>query len=249
MTRPLPPTAPIDDTRLPPGQAEWVAALVARQAAAIQELSNEERLLYAHIWKHIAHHATPPTARQFGHISAQTRRLKQAIERLKERHLIWFDDVLQAILQCPPFSALSTHHQVKAFGWERTFACSFIDLPCTLVVYGPNVWLEARTACPRSGEVLAYRARMREDYTLQVETPAVNTWRAWLPLPPTPAPDPLLEFSHLRSRIHAFYTLEDLDTHRQYDPTGVTGAVYTFDQALYLSECLVQAYILAMERR
>lgn len=248
MTRPLPLSAPVDETRLPEGQAQWVADLIASQAAAIRELSSEERLLYAHIWKHIAHHAKPPAARQFGHISPKTRRLQQAINRLKERHLIWFDEALQAVLQCPPFSALNTTHQVKAFGWERTFATSFVELPCTLAVYGPNVWLEARSICPRSGETLAYRARMREDHTLQVEALAADRWRIWVPLPAATNPQPLLEFNQIRPRIHAFYTLDDLATYRQYDPTGVAGVIYTFDQAIYLGEYLLQAYILVMER-
>ena len=44
-----------------------------------------------------------------------------------------------------------------------------------------------------------------------------------------------------RLRIGAYHTQEDLDTQRFYED-GPPGMVYTLEQAMYLSECLLFGY-------
>jgi hypothetical protein len=164
------------------------------------------------------------------------------IAHLNRLGLLWFDDDLRAILQCPPFSVLHTPHQVKVFGWERAYASSLLDIPATLLVYGPNVWLEAKTTCPRAGETLTFRVRLREDDSTQFELPdEFENWRVWLPLPDARSDDAFSDFHKIRSKISAFYSDQDLDTHRQYE-TSSSGIVYTLEQALYLSSLLIQVY-------
>jgi hypothetical protein len=168
------------------------------------------------------------------------------METLNDRKLLWYDHDLRAVLQCPPFSVLHTPHQVKVFGWERIYASSFIDIPITLMVYGPNTWLSAQSVCPRSGETLAYKIKMREDFTLQADPPReASRWRIWIP-PIAPADsdaEPYLQFHRLRSKINAFNSESDLEMHREYDSPNDPGVVYTFEQAMYLSSLFLVAYL------
>ncbi len=240
MTSPLPPN-PIDRTRLPAGQFDWVLALVKGYTAALEALSDQERQLYTQIWNHLARYGSPATVRQFPNIHKHIFVVEQMIASLSDRKLLWFDNDLHGILHCAPFSVLLTPHQIKVFGWERVYATSFIDIPQTLLVYGPNVWLDIQTTCPRSGELLSFRMQMRDDTTLQLDTPkGAEDWRIWLPLPSTPAPNAYTEFCGLRSKINAFNSLSDLETHRQYQ-IGATGAIYTLEEAIYLGGCLLRS--------
>ena len=81
---------------------------------------------------------------------------------------------------------------------------------------------------------------MDDAFRLQAEAPA-NQWQIWLPLPPAADVDAYQTFHHLRPRINAFYSLTDLQMQQQYQSSD-PGVVYTLDQSLYLSECLMQAY-------
>jgi hypothetical protein len=161
---------------------------------------------------------------------------------LHTRGLLWYDPELHGILQCAPFSALHTPHQIKAFGWELTYACSFVDIPLTLFVYGPNCWVEAHSTCPRSGERLSFRLMMREDGTIETDVPdeAVR-WCVWLPLPSQRSMEAYGVFNALRPKIQAFYSLQDLETHREYQNDD-SGVIYSFDQALYLGSRLLSVY-------
>jgi hypothetical protein len=228
---------PVDPRRLPDGQAVWVEALRARYAALLRSLSGAERALYIQVWRQLARHKSPVVARSFLSVGQNT--AQQIFSELNSRSLLWFDNDLHAVLQCPPFSALHTPHEVKAFGWERAFVTSFADIPLTLLIYGPNVWLEAASCCPRSGEKLAFRIQMDEAYRLRWEAPS-NEWRVWIPLPGSESPDIYQAFHRLRPRLNAFYTPKDLDTHQQYQG-GQAGVVYNLEQALYLGQCLLQA--------
>jgi hypothetical protein len=227
------------DTQRLPGE-DRLQVVASQLEALLARLSPEERSLIPQIWKHIATYNTPAAARKL--VNRQATRDQQLISGLSERSLLWFDSDLQAVLQCPPFSALHTPHEIKVFGWERTHASSFIDLPGTLMMYGPNVWLDARSTCPRSGEKMQFRLRLGGDGTLDYEAPPESSaWRVWLPFSDEAAPDAYTQFHSLRPKINLFFTLDDLETHRHYQSEG-EGVVYAFEHALYLSMSLARAY-------
>lgn len=239
MTGPLPPDY-VETALLPPGQSRWARAVVNGYLEALDALSPDERVLYAQIWKDLARYSSPAAVRQFPGVNRHLFVIQQMIASLRDRSLLWFDDDLRAVLQCAPFSSLVTPHQIKAFGWDRVYTTSFVDIPLTLLVYGPNVWLNAESYCPRSGEVLAFRVQMRDDGSLNIDAPSnANEWRVWLPLPEVPADDAYAQFNKARPRVSAFNTQNDLDTHRQYHGTDA-GVVYTFDQSMFLSTCLLK---------
>jgi|GEM_PF-3248901 len=250
MTTPLTSPEPFDARRLPDGQLDWVRAAVEGYSALVEGLSPDERALYGSIWRHLARFYTPTTSREFKQLNLTPARVGQMMMDLNARKLVWFDEDLRAVLQCPPLSVLHTPHQVKVFGWERIYATSFIDIPVTLMVYGPNTWLTAQTVCPRSGETLAYKIRMREDFTLQADPPReASRWRVWLPRPDQPEADvaPYVQLHRLRPRINAFNSAGDLDMHRQYTTPDEPGVVYSFEQAMYLSNLLLVAFAQVMQ--
>lgn len=234
------PALPLDSERLPDGQADWVRELVGSLNAVLDTVSDEERRLYRQIWQHLARYNSPVPVRQFPGINRHLFVVQQMIASLKDRSLLWFDDDLRAILQCPPFSVLTTAHQVKVFGWERVYTTSFVDTPLTLLIYGPNVWLDAQSTCPRSGETLGYRVMLRDDRTLRYEAPsAAQSWCVWLPADSS-SREVYSAFHQTRSKINAFNSQEDLTTHLQYQGDA-QGVIYNFEQALYLSQCLLQS--------
>jgi hypothetical protein len=135
---------------------------------------------------------------------------------------------------------LSTPHRVKVFGWEPAFACSFVDMPLALLLYGPNTWLSAQSTCPRSGEKLAFRVLMNDSRSFRLDAPASATrWRVWLP--ELPASGLTVGGSGVRSRINAFFSQADLDTYLHYHPAE-RGTGCTLEQAVYLSQVLAQTY-------
>lgn len=211
----------------------------------IEQLTPDERALYGSLWRYLARNHAPATSRQFKQLNLTPAMVGHMINSLNAQKLLWFDEDLRAVLQCPPFSVLHTPHQVKVFGWERIYVSSFVDIPVTLMVYGPNTWLNAETICPRSGETLAYKIKMREDFTLQADPPREAAhWRIWVPRPAQPETDasPYLQFHRLRPRINAFHSEEDLEIHQQYSAPDDPGVVYTFEQAQYFSNLLLVAY-------
>lgn len=250
MTTPLTSPEAFDARRLPDGQLDWVRAAVEDYSALAAGLSPDERALYGSIWRHLARFYAPATSRQFKHLSLTPGAIGALMMNLNTQKLLWFDEDLRAVLQCPPLSVLHTPHQVKVFGWERIYTSSFIDMPVTLMVYGPNTWLNAQSICPRSGETLAYKVKMREDFTLQADPPRdASHWRIWIPRPAQAEADvnPYLQLHRLRPRINAFHSQSDLDMQRQDVSPDNPGVVYTFEQALYLSNLLLLAYSQVME--
>jgi hypothetical protein len=245
MTKPLSTPEPFDARRLPDGQLDWVRSAVEGYAALVNALSPDERNLYGSIWRYLARYHAPATSRQFNHLNLAPVAVGSMMETLNKQKLLWYDHDLRAVLQCPPFSVLHTPHQVKVFGWERIYTSSFVDIPVTLMVYGPNTWMTAQSVCPRSGEVLAYKIKMREDFTLQADPPReASRWRVWIPRPAVPDVDidPYLQFHRLRSKINAFNSDGDLEMHREYTSPADSGVIYTFEQAMYLSSLLLVAY-------
>jgi hypothetical protein len=228
----------LDIEQLPGG--EWLQAVVGQFESLITQLSAEERSFIVQIWKHIATYNTPAAARKL--VNRQASRDQQIIFGLSGQNLLWFDTDLQAVLQCPPLSALHTPHEVKVFGWERTHASSFMDIPSALLVYGPNVWLEARSTCPRSGEKMSFRLRLNADRMLDSDAPPeASEWHVWLPLTGEDPAEAYAQFHSARSKINLFFTRNDLETQRQYQSER-DGMVYTFEQALYLGSALAQVY-------
>lgn len=238
-------TEPVDDRRLPEGQAAWVEALLSQYLLLLQGLTEDERDVYRRIWKQMARHNAPVVVRSVVQAGQSAARLQQITTTLNDHKLLWFDEDLRAVLQCPPFSVLHTPHDVKAFGWDRSYTCCFVDMPLTLLVYGPNVWLSCTSKCPRSGEPLAFRVRMGEDHRLESELP-LNDWQIWLPVSAGTEANSYQEFHRARPRVNAFFSRSDLETHCQYSG-AVPGMIYTLPQALYLSECLLKAYRYVVE--
>jgi hypothetical protein len=238
----------LDAARLPDGQAAWTAALIQRIAELLGAISSEERAVYTQVWRLMATFGSPITTNHFADLKYSPQRIRQVLTDLNAAGLLWFDEDLRAVLRCPPLSVLHTPHSVKVFGWERAYAASLIEAPATLLVYGPNVWLNVQTACPRSGEALKFRVMVRDDNTLRVDSPPeADQWVVWLPLPDEPLRSDVFHWLHeFRLRIGAYHTQEDLDTQRYYEG-GAPGVVYTLEQMMYLSECLLHAYSRALD--
>lgn len=224
----------MDDGTRHPAQ---LSALVRQMTDPVCQLTPVERAVYMHIWLLIARISAPVVARNLNYDPDLVQSL---LDKLTRHHLLWFDPDLHAILQCPPFSALHTPHQVKTLGWERTYMCSFLDSPLSLLVYGPNTWVQVETICPRSGERLGFRVMLDQRYRLRLDAPqSAAQWRIWVPLPPNNIY--ALGLNGDRSKINAFYTQTDFETYMQYAPSE-DGIVLTFTQAMELSQTLLQAY-------
>ena len=234
----------LDASRLPPGEAENVKKFVSFVQTRIEKLARLDRIIYTMIWTNLARTTIPVTPRVLSKYREET--VNFAFQRLVENSLIWFDDEMQAVLQCPPFSALHTHHEVKAFGWERAYVCSIIDAPLSLLVYGPNAWLKIESTCPRSGEILTYRVKLDSNQHLELDAAAESAnWRIWIPR--TENGNLPVEPMGIRSRIHGFNTQTDFETYRQYHPETNAGTLYNIEQTLYLSECLLHGFQQALE--
>lgn len=247
MTGPLTTPFPLDANRLPEGQFDWARDLLTTCNSRMAALSVEERRVCIHLWKHMARSKALATVRHFSPLKLNPTVLEALLLELSGRGLLWYDKDLHAVLQCPPFSSLLTPHTVKVFGWDRVFVPSVLDLPLTLLLYGPNTWMEAATACQRSGDPLVFRLKMREDLTLEVDAPSDSVnWRVWMPMPLRPVDDVFVHLHSQRSRISAFHTLDDLNTHQQYS-TNAIGIVYTLEQTVYLSSLLLNAYATLVE--
>jgi hypothetical protein len=233
----------IDAARLPEGQAAWAAALVQRIVKLLEAVSSEERAVYTQVWKLMAMFGSPIMTNHFADLKYHAERIRQVLADLDDAGLLWFDEDLRAVLRCAPFSVLHTPHHVKVFGWERAYAASLVEAPVTTLVYGPNVWVNVQTTCPRSGETLKFRVMVRDDSTLRYDAlPGAEHWVIWLPLPDNPFEGDVYGWLHdSRLRIGAYHTQEDLDTQRYYEG-GPPGVVYTVEQAIYLSECLLSGY-------
>jgi len=89
-----------------------------------------------------------------------------------------------------------------------------------------------------------------DDYTLRLDAPPESEhWVIWMPLPDNPLEDDVYGWLHeSRLRIGAFYTQNDLDTQRYYEG-GPAGTIYTLEEAVYLSECLLFVYGQALDLR
>lgn len=233
----------LDPARLPPDELHNIKMMVAFVQENVRSLNQTERMIYTTVWMHIARAVAPVGA---GNLNFRLDIAKAGLSKLTRQRLVWFDDDLRAVLQCPPFSALHTSHEVKAFGWEKAYVCSFIDAPLSLLIYGPNAWLDVESTCPRSGEILRYKVKLDSDHQLHVDAPIeAETWRIWMP---SPDDGYLSTAPHgIRGRVNAFLTQADFDTYQQYHPDPLPGSLYTLSQAVYLSECLLRAYQTALE--
>lgn len=233
----------VDAQRLPEGQSMWVTALLREIYALGSRLTPAERVLCTNLWHALSKAIAPIPIGNLTRLTHQSTDIQALLTGLNARRLVWIDPDLRAVLRCPPFSALHTPHEVKAFGWNRAFAASFIDSPLTLLTYGPNVWITSQSICPRSGEMLKFRVMVDDTFTLYIDIPPeAEQWRVWLPLPDIlPDQDLLFHLDSLRSKINIFNSQADLDTHRQYQNDPI-GAVYTISQSTYLSNCLLHCY-------
>lgn len=228
----------LETERLPENQAENVTRLINFIEHNISALTHTERAIYTTLWMTIARASAPVVV---ANLNYRADTLRVALNKLMHHRLIWFDEDLRAVLQCPPFSALHSAHEVKAFGWDRAYVCSSLDASLSLLVYGPNTWLNAESTCPRSGEVLRFRVMLDAYHCLKLEAPADSKhWRVWLPN--SPDGDLSVEANGLRSKINIFNTQADFETYQQYNPLPASGTLYTLEQAVYLSECLLRAF-------
>ncbi len=228
----------LETERLPEDQAENVTRLVNFIGHQVGALTHTERAIYTTLWMTIARASAPVVV---ANLNYRADTLRDTLDKLMHHRLIWFDEDLRAVLQCPPFSALHSAHEVKAFGWDRAYVCSLPDAALSLLVYGPNTWLNVDSTCPRSGEVLRFRVMLDAYHSLKLEAPADSKqWCVWLP----ESPDGHLSVgtNGLRSKINAFNTRADFETYQQYNPLPGSGTLYTLEQAVYLSECLLRAF-------
>jgi hypothetical protein len=236
--------SPIDERRLPVNQVDYVSQVIAYFSDNIGALIAVERAIYTTTWMLIARASAPIVTRNLNYKPDVT---QSALNNLIERKLLWYDTDLRAVLQCPPFSALHMPHQVKTFGWERAYTCSFIDAPLALLIYGPNTWMDVTSVCPRSGEELCFRVMLSDSWTLRIEAPSeAKNWRVWIPSQIESLTS--LGVRGERAHMNAFHTSADLDTYRHYN-SDENGTVYTLDQAIYFSECLLRAYQKALAAR
>lgn len=229
----------IDSSRLPEEQSSAAITLMEQVESRIKELSSQQRHIYTKIWGVLARATAPVVAQQLNADTPYS--VKIALETLVEKKLVWFDDDLKAVLQCPPFSALHTAHEVKAFGWNRAYTCSVIDASLALLFYGPNTGLTVTSQCPRSGEKLQFRVTLNSEDQLKLEAPPESSnWCVWIPQPMVDN----LEVGprSQRSMINMFHSRADLDTYQHYHSENPAGAIYTLPQAIYLSEQLFKSY-------
>lgn len=234
----------LDAQALSDDQRTYVDLVVTKAHERIETLTQVERAIFSTVWTMMARASAPVVVRNLNFGAEATH---QALTRLIELGLLWFDTDLRAALQCPPFSVLSTPHRVKAFGWDVAHTCSFIDIPLTLLLYGPNTWLSAQSTCPRSGENLTFRVLMDERGDLRLDAPAsAQRWRIWMP--EVTLDGLTVGTSGTRSRINAFFTRADLDTYLHYHPSE-HGSAFTLEQAIYLSQSLLGAYRQVLPRR
>jgi len=230
---------PVESRRLPENQAEYVNDVLARITHNITVLSPVERTIYTTTWMLIARVSAPIVTRNLNYKADV---LQAALDHLIAQNLVWYDPELRAVLQCPPFSALHTPHEVKTFGWERAYTTSIVNAPLALLIYGPNTWMSVHTVCPRSGEELHFRVLLDDRGVLRIDAPAdADTWRIWIPA----EIETMMALGPHSRPINAFHTQADLDIDRQYHP-DTPGVSYTLEQAMYFSECLLNAYQVAL---
>lgn len=231
---------PINAADFPEGQAEWISTLHESVGRALLDLDRDQRGMLRRVWEYMANHTTPPPLKLFSQIPQALALLVE----LSAAHLLLYDGQLRSVLQAPPFSAIQTPHQIKAFGWERVYITSPLDAPLALLIYGPNVWMEMRTVCPQTGASLVYRLMMQEDGGLVPEQPGdAVSWRLWIPLPQQSLEEPAYVFNRRRSQIRFFQTEADLERFRMRQGSS-EGMVFTCQQALAFSRQILALYAL-----
>ncbi len=225
---------PCDLQRFAPRQAAQVDNTLQTITTLFEALPTRERATFTSMWTLIAQTTVPATItpRQYD------ADVEKILRDLTISGLLWYDHDLHAVLQCPPFSALTTHHHIKAFGWSKTYACTFLDIPLTLLVYGPNTWLNVESACQRSGEILSFRVMVDNHYGIQFEAPTNATdWRIWVPEKLPLAAGPGIK----PGGAVGFYTPVDFETYQHYNPDQ-PGEVYDLEAALHFGACLLRVY-------
>ncbi len=225
-----------DLERFRPEQAEQISALLHSTQQQLQALSPNECQTLRTIWTMIAQTSAPIA------ISATSRQsdadVQRTLDGLSAAGLIWYDADLRCVLQCPPFSALTTNHSVKAFGWNSSQVCSLIDAPLALLLYGPNTWITVTSTCEHSGEALEYRVLASDMQRVKTHTPLeAASWCVWLPTLPDSDPGPTGD----QHAAISFYTQADFETYRLYHAEE-PGVLYSFYEAMAFSECLYKLY-------
>ncbi|MAS32381.1 MAG: hypothetical protein CL610_00145 [Anaerolineaceae bacterium] len=225
--------------RFTPEQAQQARAILEYAVRRFEHLTAPDRVALTNIWTLLARASAPVSLT--GMLSGAKQRydhhMQSALPRLINTGLVWYDEELKSVLQCPPFSALTTRHQVKAFGWNPAYVCTFLDGPLSLLLYGPNVWLQINSKCQRSGDELQMRIRWNNENELEVEAPdTAEGWYVWVrDVPETPPPHGQ---DTNAPRTALFHTRTDLETNRHYHPEQ-TGLAYSLADAVYLGECLL----------
>ncbi|MBZ0301164.1 MAG: hypothetical protein K8J31_15560 [Anaerolineae bacterium] len=217
-------------------QLEQVNTLIDHITRQFKLFTPAQRTACITLWTLIARTAAPVTQTTLRRELIDDSTLKALVDA----GVIWYDSDLKAVLQCPPFSALNTRHQVKAFGWNRSFVCNFLSTPLAVLLYGPNTWLQVQSTCRRSGDELVFSVMLDDHRTLHTRTSedAAN-WRISIQIPTADAPLP----GRYRTcpEANVFHSLADLETYYHYYPDAAT-VVYTFDEAIAFSSHLLRAY-------
>ena len=219
-----------------PQQAEQVADLTQKLQAEFESLDADSRQALSLIWGLIAQ-ATAPIA-----INATSRQsetsLQHNLESLSAAGFIWYDTDLRCVLQCPPFSALTTNHRVKAFGWDNAQVCSLVDAPLALLLYGPNTWMTVCSICHYSGEELEFQMMVDDNLRFRTHMPLeARDWHIWVPS----AGADVHRTDHQQHAARSFFTAADFETYRESGPEEA-GVLYDIDEAMAFSRCLLRIY-------
>jgi hypothetical protein len=215
-------------------QQTQVNALLEQVKRRFHRFTTQEREVFTTLWMSIARVGMPVPIHP-APIHNITN-MMAVVAQLEQRGLLWLDVDMQAVLQCPPFSAIRTNHLVKAFGWNAAYACTLADVPLTLLLYGPNAWLEIKTICHETGSPLTFSVLLDEHRHLHLETPdEAADWRVWIPHSIIDQP-PSIERD-----VGLFATCDALDAYCAKHPEQ-EGVSYSINEAILLSEALILAY-------
>ncbi|MBZ0285982.1 MAG: hypothetical protein K8I30_00100, partial [Anaerolineae bacterium] len=107
MTRSTWTNNPPDARRLPPQTIDHVSAMMTAVTQPINALLPIERTIYTALWLLIARASAPIVIRNLPY---KPEILQAALDHLIAERLLWYDNAMRAVLQCPPFSALHTPH-------------------------------------------------------------------------------------------------------------------------------------------
>lgn len=216
-------------------QQAQISTMLGRVNQRFAGLAAQERGVITTLWTLIARSGMPVP---FKHAHLQSlSHVSDVMTDLQQRGLLWSDRDMQAVLQCPPFSAIPTACPVKAFGWNPAYACSFMDAPLTLLLYGPNAWLEVKAACHETKMPMQFRVMLDDQHDLHIETPETAAgWTVWMP-------QAVMEYPPGPECVEPgiFATCDGFESYRAKHPDE-EGVGYTFQEAIRFSEMMLRAY-------